>query len=382
MSLVPRIAQFDRPVSAEEPADDLRTFVFMANLAAQQATSDTAAGVSLERVFSRLRGSSESDSILLALVDGELAGAEASTSALGHPLIPSSVPSSVPADASPLHDILGFTHLSVPLLEERDIVEFEIVLDVDFLPLPGETLTSPARAVIRTLVDAATATTRTLGRRVMQLWLMHPLAEEPGTGPLAETLRELGFDLALTEVQSVIPVPRSRPASLPRGMRVEVVGDYSVPPHFIDDVLTLLSDASADAPHGRLVTERAVWTPRRLSDVAARVRDRGGRHLLVLLVDADGRAVALTEFMAHAGSAPDVVEQGVTFVAADHRGRGLGLDVKRWGLAAVDEAWPRAGRVYTSNPTDHPAMLRINDKLGREPVSGSSAWQLVLDEPR
>ena len=69
---MPQIAQFDRPVASEEPSDDLRNFVFMANLAAQEATGDAAASVSVERVFSRLKGSSESDSIMLALVDEEL----------------------------------------------------------------------------------------------------------------------------------------------------------------------------------------------------------------------------------------------------------------------------------------------------------------------
>ena len=369
---MPQIAQFDRPVASEEPSDDLRNFVFMANLAAQEATGDAAASVSVERVFSRLKGSSESDSILLALVDEEL---DAPCSALGHPLISSSAPE----DASPVHDILGFTHLSIPLLEERDIIEFELVLDVDYLPMPGEDLDDEARTVIRTLVDAAADAARALGRHVLQIWIVHPTGEAPGTGPMAQILAALGFERALTEVQSVLPVPDSRPATLPEGLRVEVVADYTVPPHFVDDVLRLLSDASADVPHGGLRTERAVWTPQRLADAAARLRDRDGRHLLVMLVDAEGSALALTEFMTHAGSTPGVVEQGVTFVAAGHRGRGLGLAVKRWGLSAVRAAWPNAARVYTSNAATAEAMLRINDAVGREPVSGSSAWQRVLE---
>ncbi|MDR7329522.1 GNAT family acetyltransferase [Corynebacterium guangdongense] len=368
---MPQIAQFDRPVASEEPSDDLRTFVFMANLAAQEATGDAAASVSLERVFSRLKGSSESDSILLALVDGQL---DAPRSALGHPLISSSAPE----DASPVHDVLGFTHLSVPLLEERDIIEFELVLDVEYLPMPGEDLGEQARTVIRTLVDAVVDAARTLGRHVLQIWIVHPVGQTPGTGPMARSLAALGFERALTEVQSALPVPDSRPAALPEDLRVEVVSDYAVPPHLIDDVLTLLSDASTDVPHGGLRTERAVWTPQRLSDAAARLHDRDGHHLLVLLVDAEGSALALTEFMTHAGSTPGVVEQGVTFVAARHRGRGFGLAVTRWGLTALRETWPDATRVYTSNATTHEAMLRINDAVGREPVSGSSAWQRVL----
>ena len=214
---------------------------------------------------------------------------------------------------------------------------------------------------------------------MLQLWLVHPLGQQPGTGPLAEALSSLGFEMALAEEQAVLPVPGHRPEGAPApGMRLEVIADYDVPPHLVDDVLGLLSDASVDVPHGKLSFERVEWTPARLAEAAVRLKDRGGRHLLVLLVDADGRAVALTEFMAHAGSTPGVLEQGVTFVAAGRRGEGLGLAVKRWGLSAVSEAWPQSRRIYTSNPTAQPAMLRINATLGAEAVSGSSAWQRVL----
>ena len=136
---MPVIAQFDRPNLNWEASDDLRGFVFLANLAAQEASGDPAASVSVERVHTRLQGSAESDSLLLALVEDNQIDPEAPRSELGLPLLPSSVPTDLVGEP-PVHEILGFTHLALPLREERDVIEFEIVLDAEYLPLPGEAL--------------------------------------------------------------------------------------------------------------------------------------------------------------------------------------------------------------------------------------------------
>ena len=90
-----------------EPADCIRSFVFWANLAAQEASGDAAASTSPGRVVQRLQGSSESQTHLFAVVDGDSTLGEVSE--LGVTLIPSVEPSQE-------LDYLGFIHISLPLL--------------------------------------------------------------------------------------------------------------------------------------------------------------------------------------------------------------------------------------------------------------------------
>ena len=356
------------------------TFVFLANLAAQEASGDPAASISVERVAHRLAGSAESDSVMLGLLPQADATATEGlpVSPLGYPLISSTQPADATADG--FFDFLGFVHVSLPQLEERHILEFEIVLDADLQPLPGEDFSAEARRTIATLLSGVEHVARLRGRSVLQLSIMHPRGQRPGAGPLAEVLSGHGFRAGLTEVQSVLTVPEHEPADPPAGYRVQLIEDYRVPPELIDDVATLFTTASTDVPHGTMSTEPARWDARRLAEAADRLRDRGGRQLMALLIDPDGEAHALSEFLWHAGSRPDVVEQGATIVARGRRRRGLGTAATRWGLAAVRAAWPEAERVYSSEATDDPAMAAILTALGATPISGSSSWEKTRGE--
>lgn len=377
----------DRPVSDPagelSPADAVRNFVFMANLAAQESSGDPASSVSTQRVLHRLRGSEESDSVLLALVDAPAphSPGDEPLSGLGYPRLPAT---EAPEGADEVaEEMLGFAHLSLPLLEERHIVEFECVLDVGLLPVPGQELSLQGRVVYRRLLAEVEALAARLGRTTLQLWLVHPAGEEPGTGTFARALATHGFEMGLAEIQGLIDLGRVDPAEavVPEGTRLTVVEDYDVPADLREGVLELMTAASTDIPHGLMDTEAAVWTPERLRAAAARLRDRGAVNLMVVLHD-DSGVLAISEFSRHAGSDPTVAEQGVTIVSPHARGRGLGRVVKLIGLARLRESLPQVTRVYTSNAVDNTGMRAINDSLGWKMISRSSAWQKTLAHGR
>lgn len=376
------IRHVDRPVSGPEgelsPADAVRNFVFMANLAAQEISGDPASSVSTERVLHRLRGSTESDSVLLALVDAPapVSPDAEPLSGLGYPRLPATETS---GDEGIPVEMPGFAHLSLPLLEERHIVEFECVLDVGLLPVPGEELSLAGRVVYRRLLAEVEALAARLGRTTLQLWLVHPAGEEPGTGAFARALASHGFEMGLTEIQGVIDLDRldMRETVVPANTRLTVIEGYDVPADLQEGVLDLMTAASTDIPHGMMDTEAAVWTPGRLRSAAVRLRDRGAVNLMVALHDGDG-VLAISEFSRHAGSDPTVAEQGVTIVSPHARGRGLGRAIKLIGLARVREFLPQVTRVYTSNAVTNTGMRAINDALGMETISRSSAWQKNL----
>src|SRR5699024_2149884 len=121
-----RFTRIDRPVPGAEPADAVVNLVFLANLAAHETTGDTASSSSVERVQHRLRGSVEYDTLAFAL----------------------EVPDEDPA---------GYLLVSTPLLEDRDVVEAEVILDAGHLPLPGAGFEPEGRAVLSTLFAEAEA---------------------------------------------------------------------------------------------------------------------------------------------------------------------------------------------------------------------------------
>jgi len=339
-----QLVQIDRPVPGAEPADAVVNLVFLANLAAQETTGDTASSTSVERVQHRLRGSVEYDTLAFAL----------------------EVPGEDPA---------GYLLISTPLLEDRDVVEAEVILDAGHLPLPGAGFEPESRAILSTLFAEAEAVAARLGRGVVQTWLLHPADETPGIGGWADVLRERGYSLGLTEIQGVVEVGVGAP-DWPAGVTVEVVRNLDFPPPLVDGVLALYHRASVDVPTGGLVAEPVDWTRDRLAAAARRVRNTGREMVSVVLSDATG-VIGISEITRFPGSEPGIVEQGITVVDVRARGRGHGLRIKQEALRAAAEHLG-AQRVYTSNAADNTWMVDINRRLGWRVVSGGSGWQKRL----
>lgn len=123
-----------------KPADCVRSFVFDANLYAQEASGDPAASSAPSRVVQRLQGSNESQTYLFGLTSPT----PLEVGALGFPTISAVEP-------SPELDFDGFIHISLPLLEETQNAEIECVLAAGLLPMPGEELSAEARGVAKQL---------------------------------------------------------------------------------------------------------------------------------------------------------------------------------------------------------------------------------------
>lgn len=338
----------DRPAPGSEPADDVLNLVFLANLAAQETTGDTASSTSVERVQHRLRGSVEYDTVAYAL------------------------------ELDPEEDYAGYLLLSTPLLEDTHVVEAEVILDAALLPLPGEPLSTEAEEVLGLLYTEAEAGAARLGRSVVQTWLLHPAGESPGSGDWADLLRGRGYQLGLTEIQGVVSVQAAAPAQTwPPPLRVEVVRDLAFPVPLIDGVLALYRQASLDIPTGGLDSAEVVWTRERLAAAARRVLNTNREMLSVVLSDGEG-VIGISEITRFPGSVPEVAEQGITVIATRARGHGHGLNIKREVLSRAAAALPGVRRVYTSNAVENTWMININRQLGWRVVSGGSGWQLRL----
>ena len=353
-----------------EPADCIRSFVFWANLAAQEASGDAAASTSPGRVVQRLQGSSESQTYLFAVVDGNSTLGEVSE--LGLPLIPAVEP-------SPELDYLGFIHISLPLLEERDGAEIECVL-CD-LPLPGEPLDGKGQKVAEWMGTKALELARQLGRTVAHVGLLHPPGTDPDYDAMGSTYRELGFTQKHAEHQLVMDIPESPVAALlPAGITARAWPDYDIPEDFINEVMRLLSLASKDAETGDLTVEPIVWTRTRLREAHSRLRSRRGHTLLVALTAEEGNILTLAEMARHEDANPEVCEWTLTVTDRPHRRRGLAQLAKLTALHEVARYWPQARRCYCSVAAKDEAMNAIYRDLGARELSRSSAWELFLKD--
>ncbi|OHO56126.1 GNAT family acetyltransferase [Corynebacterium sp. HMSC035E02] len=348
--------------ASAEPADCLRSFVFDANLAAQEASGDPAASGSPRRVLQRLQGSTESRTYLFGLTDSALGPA----GELGLPVISA-------AEPSPEIDFDGFIHISLPLLEETENADIECVLAADLLPLPGEDLEPEALDVTRALAREALRITRQLGRTTAQVGMLYPPDADHTYDPMSQAYLELGFRRKHAERQMFVEI-----APTPPVVGAQVWPDYDIPEELLDDVLRLLTLASTDAVYGDLSVEPIVWTRQRLNEAHARLRSRKAHTLLVGIVE-KGRVVALTELSRHGDADPEVCEWTLTVTDREQRSRGLATRAKQHAQYAVAHHWPDVRRAYCSVAQADPAMNALYKRLGAHVISASSAYELTVE---
>ena len=352
------------------PSDAVRTFAFMANLYAQEVSGDPAASASPERVLHRLRGSNESQTYIFALIQGSSPLGEVSE--LGETLIPST-------GEIPDYDYAGFIHISTSLLEEKDTADLDFVLDVGFLPLPGEEIDEESSSVASALVHHGLALAQKLGRTTYQASSLHSDDTPADADPFSNVYRQAGFSIKHAERQVRVEVPLETATVLvPTGLSTHSWLDYDIPGRYLDDVIGLLTVASEDSLTGDLSVEPIQWNRTRLAEAHARLRSRKAHTLMVALIDEkSGKVVALTELGRHAGSDPEVAEWTLTVTARERRNQQLASIVKQLALTALREHWPEVERTYASIGFEDAAMNRIFEKLSAEGISRSESWELL-----
>lgn len=178
----------------------------------------------------------------------------------------------------------------------------------------------------------------------------------------------------LHNVLRLSPASRADLASFPAPPGYSLVRwDGPAPDDLIEGYARLV-DAINDAPTDDLTTERSVYTPERLRHWEQAVARRG--HALWSVVarhDATGELAAYNQLEVRP-EWPECITNQDTAVAADHRGRGLGLWVKAANLLrALDGP---AVCVDTWNAASNAHMLRVNRRLGFVTEHEVEAWEV------
>lgn len=322
-----RLLEISRPQPGRAPSDVVRTFVFMANLEAQEASRDAAASVTAEQVLTRLKGSAESDVALFALVDDTVTPILAPTGELGYGLL-----AATGSDTDV--EVAGFLLISLPLLEDTDLAELDVTLDAQYLLLPGEKMDDQARAIRDELLSHGRKIAATHFDR--RRFVVFTDVSEPA--PPAP------FRPAVTLTTTAMAVPEN---DVPVAADAVFLQGFGARSEYAPQIAELLSQASADIDNGELDLAPQSWDTQRLEEAAARLRDRGDRQLLTLLVQG-GEVLALSEITLRADPTTQVAELGMTTTKRARRGRGLARRALTQAIARLRREYPRVETMYTS----------------------------------
>ncbi|MET3943909.1 GNAT family N-acetyltransferase [Corynebacterium ureicelerivorans] len=348
-----------RPGHGDDAEAVVGGYAFSATLAIQDITGLVTSGVSASHIAKRLEPSAESEAMLFGLASSQHLRP---VTELGYPEL----------FAADLDFVEAWLFVSLPLLEDRGVIEANFTFDSEVAPLPGEPAPAAPWASALSLLDDLSAR---LNRPTRQLWVTHTAdASEP------PQIREFGYAPAFREDQATFTVEAagSLPGSAPARFAVVHGPGFSVArtavPGEVEQFSRLLTSASHDYPRGELVMDTIEWDLDRIRDAGARLQDRGGSQLTGLAY-VDGECVGLCEVVRYTSDDPKVCELGLVYVMPEYRGRGIGAGMLRASLERAKETWQDLETVYYSYPADSPAAQALMRRLGAEVVSSTTAWQ-------
>ena len=142
-----------------------------------------------------------------------------------------------------------------------------------------------------------------------------------------------------------------------RGTRL--ISFAAVPDEMLEEFADLYNEIVDGVPLGELEMRVRV-TPASRRETEAKM---GGGWYTMVSQEADGSLSGLTEVV-HDPARPYRVEQELTGVRQEHRGRGLGKWLKAEMMCFIRDQLPEARYINTGNADANAAMVSINERMG------------------
>ncbi|MCL8252026.1 GNAT family N-acetyltransferase [Aeromicrobium fastidiosum] len=259
-------------------------------------------------------------------------------------------------------------------------------LMVDVLPIHRR------RGAGTTLLAAAEAAATDVGAPVLKVAVAHSVRDggervEPPTGfgdlpaddPGVRFLQAHGYALEQVSRISLLAADRLRAGGSPEAPDLD--DDYGLlawagptPDEWVDQLAALRTRMSTDAPSAGMVAVVDPWDGDRVREHDDRIASSGRTVLTTVARHASSGVLAgFTEIVVSAGDAVAVQED--TLVVSDHRGRRLGMRLKRANADQLVAAFPAVEAVVTWNAEENRPMLDVNEQLGFREVGREAGWQ-------
>lgn len=207
-------------------------------------------------------------------------------------------------------------------------------------------------------------------------------ADDPGT----RFLLRRGYQLEQVARISglALPVDPALLASKRADAQAAAGPDYRVvswigvtPAQWVDDVATLKTRMSTDAPSAGLDMNEEKWDAARVAEWDGQIGDSGRERLTVAAEHIPtGKLAGFNELYLPADRARPVSQED-TLVLAEHRGRRLGMLLKVANLQQLAVVNPSSPLVTTFNAEENRHMLDVNEAVGFTAIGYEGAWKLT-----
>jgi len=133
-------------------------------------------------------------------------------------------------------------------------------------------------------------------------------------------------------------------------------------------------------PVGSLDYEYEELTPVRLKNELSSKIERGWKNWsMVARHKKTGAYAGFTNIM-YTGFNPEMLNQGNTGVAQEHRNKGIGRWLKAFLIRHIIKEMPEIKKVRSENANTNRAMLNINEQMGFKLLYSESYWQIKLED--
>jgi len=285
---------------------------------------------------------------------------------LGVKLTPTKGVERVALAARSAEQIVGLATISFPLLDNRTLAEFEVLVH------PDHWVEGVGEALLAAIERESRARTRT----TMMAWLSYALDSEPARDPHVALLLNNGFSQTMTEYQQALDLPVDvDAATAPAGYALRTF-EGRPPTDLALGLRAMESSFLQEAPSG-VELEAAVFDDETEDERWRRQAIMRRTSLTTVATSEGGEVVAYTTLNIPLDD--DWAFQDDTLVARDHRGHGLGMTIKKANLDTLQRSYPDKRSVRTWNAGDNRWMVDINTELGFRPVEAMAELVKRLD---
>lgn len=266
-------------------------------------------------------------------------------------------------------DLVGGGYVSLPLQDNVDSAWVEVFV------LPDHRRRSHGSRVLDTLVDVARQEGRTLLRGEAE-W---DVGDSGSAGSAFASAHGFVVDILDAIRELALPVPEVPEPVLQPGDRL--VAWRTCPAEWVDQYAHLRHVLLAEAPSGEHGPENELWDAERVRHEERSWTEQGRIAQTAAVTTADDRLVGHTQLV----FAADGVEayQWDTLVLPEHRGRGLGLALKRHAMREAADLLEGRRRISTWNAASNTHMIAVNDALGYRQTAWAAEYVRHLRaEPR